>query len=312
MNDFIDRGVEKVFESVYLNIPEYVDRQYTWYRDYISMYRVAKIKSADLLERTKRKLGGWWEEWKYFDRKYIWHEKGLQVPPRVEYVKTTDYAQQSSDEIRQVLFGDGRFDRDIDRLYLRSNMHMQRLMKNSRDTLVELVKREESNTSYSSEIIEIHKAIEGTFLAAKSDLDRAKKIEKVGTAGLTVLMTKTIMSKLLAKSGVKIAAKSGGFWAGATTGLAVCAPSGPWALVCGAAVGTVTWVGVDFVVSKADEAISREAFENGLIEGISKMEDDFRKAMKAVYIQGIHQTYETLEIKIHTSPIDVITQSTAE
>ncbi len=273
VNSYIDTEVNHVFQSVYANIPVYTDQQYTWYRDYISIYQVAVKKISDA-----------WEIWKYKVNKYVWKEE-VAYP---SLNSTKSYAQKSRDEIQQVLFGDGEFDRQIYALQMRINDYTQKQITQSKDTILHAMVKDENFTLSASEreqLQSIKKTIEEPFLKAKNSLAKTAMAYKVGQAGVTIVLTKTILVKLLAKSGVKAVAKTGTFLGGAATGLAVCAPSGPWAIVCGAATGTLTWIGVDFAVSEIDEVLTREAFEARLRSGIKQNEEAFRLKMQESYIK---------------------------
>jgi hypothetical protein len=119
-----------------------------------------------------------------------------------------------------------------------------------------------------------------------------------------------ILTKLLAKSGVKVIAKSGSFLAGGATGLAVCAPSGPWAIACGAVAGTLMWVGVDFAVSEVDEALTREAFEAKLEQEIDRNKEALKSSMKQTYTQGINKVFNDINSEIK-SPMDYLLKNDA-
>ncbi|GEM_PF-3836335 len=294
VNSYIDTEVSHVFQSVYANIPAYTDKQYTWYRDYISIYQVAVKKISDA-----------WEIWKYKVNKYVWNEEV--VYPSLNATKS--YAQKSRDEIQQVLFGDGEFDRQIYALQMRINDYTQKQITQSKDNLLHAIVKDENITLSASDLEQlqsIKKTIEEPFLKAKNSLEKTAMAYKVGQAGVTIVLTKTILVKLLAKSGVKAVAKTGTFLGGAATGLAVCAPSGPWAIVCGAATGTLTWIGVDFAVSEIDEVLTREAFEAKLRSGIKKNEEAFKLKMQESYIKGLDEIFSDLSSAVHSRPIDVI------
>ncbi|WP_148154651.1 hypothetical protein [Sulfurovum sp. NBC37-1] len=302
VNSYIDTEVNHVFQSVYANIPQYADRQYVWYRDYVDMYQVAAKKISD-----------GWEKYKYYIRKYIWQDD-------VSYPllnNTKSYAQKSSDELQRVLFQNGKFDKQIYDLQQKINAYTQKRIVQSRDsiassiTLPEGIKLSEGDMQ---RLQNINAAIEKSFLKAKNSLVKTAMAYKVGEVGVTLVLTKTIVAKLLAKSGVKVIAKtgaktaikSGGFLSGATTGLAVCAPSGPWALACGAAAGTLTWVGIDFAVGSVDEVLTRNAFEAKLRSEIKRNENAFKQQMKQTYARGINDLFNTLDASVHKRPIDAI------
>ena len=294
VNSYIDTEVNHVFQSVYANIPAYTDQQYTWYRDYISIYQVAVKKFSDA-----------WEIWKYKVNKYVWKEEV--VYPSLNSTKS--YAEKSRDEIQQVLFGDGEFDRQIYALQMRINDYTQKQITQSKDNILHSIIQDENITLSASDLEQlesIKKTIEEPFIKAKNSLAKTAMAYKVGQAGVTIVLTKTILVKLLAKSGVKAVAKTGTFLGGAATGLAVCAPSGPWAIVCGAATGTLTWIGVDFAVSEIDEVLTREAFEAKLRSGIKKNEKAFKLKMQESYIKGLDKIFSDLSSAVHSRPIDVI------
>ncbi|MEA3371342.1 MAG: hypothetical protein U9Q40_08370, partial [Campylobacterota bacterium] len=116
MNRFIEVRVNQTFQSVYDNIPEYARTQYTWYRDYISIYQVAKKEISDS-----------WKIWKYFVSTQIFQDDVLY--PSLSSTKS--YAQKSSEELQRVLFGNGAFDKEIEVLNQDTNKYMQHLLNKS-------------------------------------------------------------------------------------------------------------------------------------------------------------------------------------
>ena len=289
MNRFIEIRVNQVFQSVYKNIPAYVDRQYVWYRDYTSIYQVAK-----------KEIGDTWKIWKYFVNKHIWKDD-VQFP---SLHATQSYAQKSSEEVQRVLFGNGAFEKEIDTLHYDSNRYMQSILHKSQGNLLDSIADIQVSTSYASDVVhigEVNRAIEETFLQAKNELNKVYNTYKIGQAGVTIILTKTIMAKLLAKSGVKVLTKTGGVW----VGLTVCAPSGPWAIACGAATGVLTWIGVDFAVSEVDEVLSRKGFEDKLHQEIDRNKDALKQTLKQSYRQGINQVFNDINSEIKR-PIDII------
>ncbi len=294
VNSYINTEVNHVFQSVYANIPAYTDQQYTWYHDYVSIYQVAVKEIFDS-----------WKIWKYYINKHIWKED-VSYP---SLDSTKSYAQKSSDEIQKVLFGDGEFDMQIYDLQIKINEYTQKQIIQSRDNILHSIVKEDGialSTSDFAQLQSIKRSIEEPFLKAKNSLVKTAMAYKVGQAGVTIVLTKTIMVKLLAKSGVKAVAKTGGFIGGTATGLTICAPTGPWAIVCGAATGTLTWIGVDFAVSEIDEVLTREAFEAKLRSGIKQNEDAFKLKMREAYIQGIDKIFNDLGSAVYSRPIDAI------
>jgi len=293
MNHFIEVRVNQVFYSVYANIPKYVDTQYTLYRDYISLYQVIKKELSDT-----------WDKWSYFVNKHIREEKV--VYPSL--YATESYAQRSTKEVQHILFGNGSFDIEIETLSKDTHKYMKSLLHKSQSNLSKSITDMQENSIYVSNITyigEVNKAIEGTFIQVTNELNKLSSTYKIGQAGVSIILTKTIMTKLLAKSGIKIVAKGGGFIAGSTAGLAVCAPSGPWAIACGAVTGTLTWVGVDLLVNEVDEVFTREDFEVKLHDEIDRNKEALIRAMQKSYIQGIYSVFNDINSEIKR-PIDMI------
>jgi hypothetical protein len=302
INSFIDTEVHNVFNSVYTNIPTYTDKQYTWYRDYVSIYQV-----------TAKKISDGWEKWKYYINKNVWKDD-VAYP---SLTTTKSYAQKSSDEIQQILFGNGAFDRHVYDLQIKINKYTQDQIAQSKDNILHsLIPEGKTDLSVSdlAYIQMINKRIEESFSEARNSLIKTAVVYKAGEVGATLVLTKIILAKLLAKSGVKIStkvgakavAKTGGFLGGTTAGLAICAPAGPWAIACGAATGTLVWIGVDFAVSEVDEILTREEFETKLRSEIKLNEDAFKLRMRETYEQGINKIFNDLNSTVHRRPIDVI------
>lgn len=293
---FINNNVHNAFISVYEKIPAFTQTQYTWYHDYIMIYQIGKSKTASL-----------WQEWSYFVRTSIWHDKNVPLPTP----KINEYAQKSFNEVKEVLFGNGEFEQQIEKIYIDAHTEMAKLLDQSKDTILKTIntqKIQNLNDANLAKIDELKKEIEYAFVNAHHDLINAT-IEKGGVAGLGLLLTKSITTKLLAKSGIKLGAKAGGFLTGASTGITLCAPSGPWALLCGVAVGSATWIGVDFTVSKVDEAMNKEEFEKTLKQELEALEKKYKNDMENIFYKGIEATYKTLENQMHLSPIEIITKS---
>lgn len=298
INKFIDTEVDNVFKNVYANIPKYTDRQYTWYRDYVSIY-----------EETTKNISDGWEKWKYYINKNVW--KDDVVYPSLSARKS--YAQKSSDEIQKILFGNGAFDRQVYDLQIKINKYTQDIIAQSKDNILNsLVPEEEANLSASdlSYIQNINRRIEESFSEARNSLIKKAVAHKVGEVGATIVLTKVIVAKLLFKSSVKVGtkavAKTGGFFGGSATGLAICAPTGPWAIACGAATGTLVWIGVDFTVNEVDEILTRKEFERRLEGEIELNAKAFKQRMQESYVQGINKVFKDINSLVRKRPIDVI------
>lgn len=101
-------------------------------------------------------------------------------------------------------------------------------------------------------------------------------------------------SVLLAKLAAKSAIKGGGVLAGAGTGAAICSPTGPGALVCGAVGGLLAWVAIDKAVIKLDEALNREEFEKDIHQAITSRQDQLKAALQTAYAGVLNQGFQPL------------------
>jgi hypothetical protein len=94
----------------------------------------------------------------------------------------------------------------------------------------------------------------------------AKLLSKqvAGAVAAKLAATKSVQTAaaLAAKAGAK---KGGSSLASALGATALCAPSGPWAVLCGIGAGAVTWLAVDKAMVEIDEARFREEMRADLL-----------------------------------------------
>jgi hypothetical protein len=121
----------------------------------------------------------------------------------------------------------------------------------------------------------------GDPLDLRRDATRAGASAAAGAAAgaLTVKMLSkqvagAVAAKLAAKESLQAAAalagkaaakKGGSTLASALGATAICAPSGPWAVLCGIGAGAATWLAVDKVMIEVDEARLREDMRADLL-----------------------------------------------
>jgi hypothetical protein len=135
-------------------------------------------------------------------------------------------------------------------------------------------------------------------LDATLDRDRLQATTAAGAGAATAVTVKLLASKTgaavaaklagkksfqtAAALGSKLAAKKGGSaLLSALGGAAVCAPSGPWALLCGIGAGAATWLAVDKVLVEIDEARLRADMRADLLEALEQQRDTLAMALKA-------------------------------
>jgi hypothetical protein len=94
--------------------------------------------------------------------------------------------------------------------------------------------------------------------------------KKTGAAVATKLAAKKSFQTAMTLAG-KVAAKQGGSaLLSALGGVTLCAPSGPWALVCGIGAGAVTWFAVDKAVIEIDELRFRAEMRADLLAAVDE------------------------------------------
>ncbi|NEX22932.1 hypothetical protein G3480_21950 [Thiorhodococcus mannitoliphagus] len=140
----------------------------------------------------------------------------------------------------------------------------------------------------------------GPLAHLERDLWRAGAAGTSGavTGVATVVISKKVVATVVAKVGakksvqaamamaVKMAAKKGsGTLAAALGGAALCAPSGPYAIVCGIGAGLVTWLAVDKVAIEIDETVSRDEMRADILDALAEEKANLKGAL-----QGRHES----------------------
>ncbi|EQB40053.1 hypothetical protein M947_03260 [Sulfurimonas hongkongensis] len=125
--------------------------------------------------------------------------------------------------------------------------------------------------------------------------DMAKKgLSATGTLLISGAISKSIMSKMLLKFGAKGAIKASSFFGASMGGIALCAPSGPWALLCGVVTGTASWVGVDAAMTEVDQAFNEEDFKKSVVMMIDAQKNSLKNLMKDSYKEWIRKVFKEL------------------
>lgn len=104
----------------------------------------------------------------------------------------------------------------------------------------------------------------------------------VAAAVASKLVAKKVAQKAAIKGGSKFAAKLVASGTAATSGLAC----GPFALICGAVIGTTVWIGTDIALVAADENLNREGTYNDIKISIDEtkqlLKDDLKNQYKTI------------------------------
>lgn len=131
------------------------------------------------------------------------------------------------------------------------------------------------------------------FEANSRDMTK-KGLSATGTLLISSAISKSIMSKMLLKFGVTGAVKATSFFGASMGGIALCAPSGPWALFCGVVTGTASWVGVDAAMTEVDQAFNEEDFKKSVVMMIDAQKNYLKALMKDSYKEWIRQIFKEL------------------
>jgi hypothetical protein len=134
-----------------------------------------------------------------------------------------------------------------------------------------------------------------------------------GTSGAvigvaTVVVSKKVVAAVVAKVGAKksvqvaaavaakMAAKKGGsVLAGAATGAAICAPSGPVAILCGIGAGVATWIAVDKVAIEIDESVSREKMRAEILDAVIEEKRNLKITLQQRHTSLIAELTQNLQ-----------------
>ncbi|MDO9480197.1 MAG: hypothetical protein Q8S96_18160 [Hydrogenophaga sp.] len=96
--------------------------------------------------------------------------------------------------------------------------------------------------------------------------------------------------KLAAKLAAKAVAKPGAALAAGTAATAVCAPTGPAALLCGIAAGVVTWITVDKAAIEIEEHLKRDDMRADLMAVLNEQRATMRTELQVIY-HGLADAY---------------------
>ncbi|QSZ43116.1 hypothetical protein GJV85_10975 [Sulfurimonas aquatica] len=172
-------------------------------------------------------------------------------------------------------------------------------ISNLRGSLKSTMESFESNESISEnkqiqlQLHNINAKFNDIFDSSSRDIAK-KSLSGVGTIVLSTSISKAIMSKMLLKIGAKSAGKAASFVAGSATGLTVCSPSGPWALLCGVITGTASWIGVDAALTEIDQAFNEDDFQLSVKKMIDSEKHTLKTLMKDSYHQWVLDIFKNL------------------
>jgi len=223
-----------------------------------------------------------------------WYFTVLGEYQRLMAVFTEDLAAAMRDQLEEHLFAQSDFDSQL----LRLDHEVQQESAERFATMAPLLNAE------------LHKApcdIGGIMPAPLTELDRdALRASAAATSGVGtgILASKALAKKTAAAVAGKLAAKKS-FQAGAALtaktvakkgsssllsaglGTALCAPSGPVAILCGVTAGLVTWLSVDKALVELDEALNREEMRADLLEVLAEQRGELGAQLKQKHYAAV-------------------------
>ena len=104
---------------------------------------------------------------------------------------------------------------------------------------------------------------------------------------------------LLAKLAGKSALKGGGVLAATASGMVICSPGGPGALMCGAVAGLAAWVAVDAAAISLDEMLNRETFEADMHQVVNEQQKKLSSAYSDAYSALISSYFSSLQQTVY-------------
>ena len=237
----LDRELERIFSEVEKGVDIYLDWYYTVLGEY---QRLAAVFAEDMTAAMSEKLEEYLFAQSDFDTQLQLLDRQLEQDAAARFVAMTPHLTA---ELHQAPC-------DIGGLVLTP------LTELDRDTL----RVSAAATSGVGAGIVASKALAKKTAAAVAGKLAAKKSFQAGA---------TLTSKTLAKKGSSSLLSAG-------LGTALCAPSGPVAIVCGVTAGLVTWLTVDKALVELDEVLNREDMRADLLEILDEQRMELGEQLK--------------------------------
>jgi len=215
------------------------------------------------------------------------------LPQRFQLKECNTQALEDEIEskIDYYLFTQHEFSTKIDEASTKIDASIKESMLNFESELKESIEEVQLNHDSGLETSELN--FRDIFEANSRDMAK-KGLSATGTLLIGSAISKSIMSKMLLKFGAKGAVKATSFFGASMGGIALCAPSGPWALLCGVVTGTASWVGVDAAMTEVDQAFNEDDFKKSVVLMIDAQKNSLKNLMKDSYKEWIREVFKEL------------------
>jgi hypothetical protein len=227
---------------------------------------------------------------------------------RLVATATKDTSEILAERLLKETFGD-RFDGEIDGISKAGTAKAQTIFDNFASSTGSELQAKVSSSPCLAKAIDV-----GKVMNIQHDLLRAGGAASIGAAtGAKMLSAKAghaIAAKIAAKKfgkaaasvAVKAAAKAGvkqgaKVAVAGATGTAICAPAGPFAVVCGGVAALATWIGVDKVFVEVDEFFNRDDTKAEIMSLLSDFEAEVAAEMIATQRALIRSQAQVISIE---------------
>jgi len=194
-------------------------------------------------------------------------------------------------KINYYLFSVNNFSMKVDEASNKIDSSIKKSMLDFESELENSIRKVELNHELELETLDVN--FRDIFEANSRDMAK-KGLSATGTLLIGSAISKSIMSKMLLKFGAKGAVKASSFFGASMGGIALCAPSGPWALLCGVVTGTASWVGVDAAMTEVDQAFNEEDFKKSVVLMIDAQKNSLKNLMKDSYKEWVKKLFKEL------------------
>lgn len=293
MLDNIDKTIDKQLDATFIPVYTRIPNLSNYYYSVKGEYTRIALKGHDLYcEYKNNTLVPYYNQ-------YL--PNGYKLKKCNEKMLDTEI----QDKINKYLFVESRFNMNINRASQNINKDISSQLYALKNKLKTSINSLENNKTISNnkqiqlELQKIDSKFDEIFEASSRDIAK-KSLSGTGAVLLTNSISKTILSKMLLKLGAKSTGKAASFAAGSATGLTICAPSGPWTLLCGVVTGTVSWIGVDAAMTEIDQAFNEDNFQSSVKKMIDAEKNTLKTLMKASYHKWLLDIFKELNESTHS------------